>query len=104
MTEVSKQMLMRGGIVAAAGILVGTICQASLRDPSQDRPAPDADFSVAASASVGYGASDEATRNAISNWRSDGDTQARASSNSRPERARVVELEIAGGAARSTSN
>jgi hypothetical protein len=104
MTEVSKQMLMRGGIVAATGILVGTICQASLRDPSQHRPALDADFTIAASATVGYGASDEATRKAISNWRSYGDAQARASSNSRPNLARVVELEIAGGAVRPASN
>jgi hypothetical protein len=103
MTEVSNQLFKRGGIVAAVGILIGTVCQASLRDPSQDRPAPDADFQVAASASVGLSASDEATRNSSSNWDSDGVRQARASSDSRPERARVVELEISGGA-RSASN
>lgn len=102
MTEVSNQLFKRGAVVAAIGILIGTVCQASLRDPLQDRR--DADFPVAAAASVGYSAGDETARNSLSNWRSDGVKQARASSDSRPEHARVVELEIAGGAARSASN
>jgi|HubBroStandDraft_1064217.scaffolds.fasta_scaffold504131_1 hypothetical protein len=105
MTEISKQLFTRSGLVAAVGILIGTVCQASLRDPSQDRPAPDADFSVAASDSVGRSsASDAATRNSLSDWRSGGVSQARASSDSRPERARVVELEVEIGAARPASN
>jgi hypothetical protein len=106
MTDISKQMLMRSGIVAAAGILIGTICQASLTDPSQCRPASDANLSAAESASAGYA---DATRRSLSDRDSDGARQACAASNGRPQRALVVEpdflhaLEIAGGA-RSASN
>jgi hypothetical protein len=101
MTDVSKQMLMRGGIVAAAGIFIGTICQASLTDRPQCRPASDAGLSVAASASAGYG---DATRPSLSNRDSYGVRQACAPSDSRPRHAAVVEsdvsrvVEIAGGA------
>jgi hypothetical protein len=101
MTDVSKQMLMRGGIVAAAGILIGTICQASLTDPSQCRPESNSGLSVGVSASVGYG---NKTRRD-----SDGVRQACASSDSRRQGARVVELDFLpvvaiAGAARSASN
>jgi len=101
MTDVSKQMLMRGGIVAAVGILIGTICQASLTDPSQCRPASGADLSVTVSTTAGYG---DGTRRSLSNRDSDGVKQACPL-----QRARVVEpdflhaVEIAGGA-RSASN
>jgi hypothetical protein len=103
MTEVSKQLLKRGGIVAAAGILIGTVCQASLRDPSQCRPS-DAALSAAVTASAGYGDAP-----LLSNRVSDGVRQACASSDTRPQRARVVKpeflhaVQIAGGA-RSASN
>jgi len=106
MTDVSKQMLMRGGIVAAVGILIGTICQASLTDPSQCRPASGADLSVTVSTTAGYG---DGTRRSLSNRDSDGVRQACPISDSRLQRARVVEpdfmhaVEIAGGA-RSASN
>jgi hypothetical protein len=103
MTDVSKQRLMRGGIVAAAGILIGTICQASLTDPSQCRPASNAGLSVV---SGGYG---DATRGSLSNRDPDGVRRACGSSDGRPQRARVVEpeffhgVQIASGA-RSASN
>ena len=38
MTDISHSMHMRGAIVAAAGIFIGALCQASLTDSSQ-RPA-----------------------------------------------------------------
>jgi hypothetical protein len=87
MTDVSNQPLMRAGIVAAAGILIGTICQASLTDTSQCRPAFDAGRSAAVS----------------------GARQACAASDSRQQPVRVAEpefmhvVEIAGGP-RSASN
>jgi hypothetical protein len=109
MTDVSRQVLERGGIVAAAGIFIGTVCQASLTDLSQCRPASDAaDLSVAVSASSRFGATDDATRRSLPSQDS-GVRQACASSDSRPQRPRVVEpnflnaVEIAGGA-RSASN
>jgi hypothetical protein len=39
MADVSRQTRRRGGIMAAAGIVILTICQASLTDPSRCQPA-----------------------------------------------------------------
>jgi hypothetical protein len=85
MTDVSRQMLERDGIVAAADIWIATVCQASLTDFSQCRPASDAGLSVAVSGSAGYG---DATRRSLSDRDSDGVRQACASSGSRAGRAR----------------
>lgn len=105
MTEVSKPLLKRGGIVAAAGILIGTVCQASLRDVSPCRPS-DPDLSGAISASAGYAVSYDAPL--LSNRESDGVRQACAASDSHPQRARVVEPDfvhaIVAGGARLVSN
>ena len=99
MTDHSKQMLTCGAIVAAAGILVGTICQASLTDPSQCRPASNAALS-AASVSAAYG---DAMRHSLAAG------GACASSDNRSQSARVAEpefvhvVQIASGA-RSVAN
>jgi hypothetical protein len=82
MTDVSRQMLERDGIVAAADIWIATVCQASLTDFPRCRPASDAGLSVAVS---GYG---DATRRSLSDRDSDGVRQACASSGSRAGRAR----------------
>lgn len=102
MTDVSKQMALRGGIVAAAGVLIGTICQASLTDPGQCRPASNTSLAVISS---------EAPRDGARPLSIDERGRACASSYARLQRARVAEpeflhvdvVEIAGGA-RSASN
>ncbi len=83
MTEISHSMHMRGAIVAAAGIFIGALCQASLIDPSRRLPA-----------SPVFRTADDATRPQLSTWKTDQASLACASLANQPQRPRPVEPEF----------
>jgi hypothetical protein len=91
MTEVSQSMRKRGAIVAAAGIFLLSISQASLIDPSGCRSAPEASSTA-----------DDATGRPSSSGNTYRLSRACASLESQPQRPRAVEpkfpdaVEIAG--------
>jgi hypothetical protein len=92
MTNMSHSAHVRGAVVAAAGIIVGALCQASLIDSTQRLPASPAN---------------DATRPRLSTWKTERTSQACASLGNEAQRSRAVEREcpiIEIAVARSTSN
>ena len=80
MTHISHSTHMRGAIVAAAGIFVGALCQASLTDSSQRL-----------AASQVFRTADDPTRPQLSTWKPDQASQACASLARQPQRPRAAE-------------
>ena len=90
MTDISHSMHMRGAIVAAGGIFIGALCQASLIDSSRCLPA-----------SPVFSTADDAATSPLPSWKTDPLNRACASPENRPQRPRAVEpkfqaMEIAG--------
>ena len=91
MTDISQSMRIRGAIVAAAGIFIGALCQASLMNSAR-----------CPRASPGFRTADDATRPQLSSRNIDGLTRACAALDSRLRRPHAVEpkflhaVEIAG--------
>jgi len=83
MTDILHSTRMRGAIVAAAGIFIGALCQASLIDSSRRLPA-----------SPVFRTADDATRPQLSTWKTDQASRACASLANQPQRPRAVEPEF----------
>jgi hypothetical protein len=80
MTHISHSTHMRGAIVAAAGIFVGALCQASLTDSSRRL-----------AASQVFRTADDATTPQLSTWKPERASQPCASLAKQPQRSRAVD-------------